>query len=309
MNFQVKTIFDDIRSDIAFYKADVTGILRNYAADAAKAASAAEAYKDAESELAKRKAALVAAARPRIEAADKRLHDRLTANVEKLQKQMTAYVSARPDAEFVAHLRDVRDFGLKLSGTEVRALVEQTKGCYLGLRFVQRVAAQSSFKVDFPSVEDFENDLRTISVAAWLPVQWCDSHDVAAASEVFSDVPVRRDDGSVAYFAGRPSSVQLSISSRRVDHLENMTGKMAERWERSLIPDVKAVAQMVGSGEEGAAEKDEIAAAIVRQAERSATDCVDVAENSEVSLAAAERIAAQNAEAKTQSAAILARYL
>lgn len=84
---------------------------------------------------------------------------------------------------------------------------------------------------------------------------------------------------------------------------------MAERWERSLIPDVKAVAQMVGSGEEGTAEKDEIAAAIVRQAEQSATDCVDVDENSEVSVAAAERIAAQNAEAKTQSAAILAHYL
>lgn len=239
MKQQVKYVFVEIRNAIEIYQTAVRSVLQAYASAYEEAKQESERYKDADRELAARKAALVKPARERIVAADEKLHDLLTESAKKLRDELSAHVAARPDENYVANLRNIKDFGLVLSKVETEQLLTAAKGNYTALRMLQSVAGESGWKIQFQSVADFEKDLKKIELASWTPCLWADDKHLNAALDVLPDAQQHREDGSVAYSIGRPTVPYVMVGTARLNSLKGEIAKMSERWQASIVPTVQ----------------------------------------------------------------------
>lgn len=241
MNKAVKQIFGDIYNEAMRYEATIAATLSGYERnlDAAKRESAK--YKDEAGELASRKDHLISAARSEVRAADKALHDAVTCNyIPKLRKELSNYVCARADRQYVEVLRDFMDFGLKLTRPEIDALILQADGSYTGLRMLSAVAEKSGFKLTTPSVDHFMEEIAEIESAVRVPLLWAPMDHLGTAADVMEDRPVRRSDGTVAGSYGRPDATSLLMSSMGLNQVCKTIIETGERWAASFVPEITA---------------------------------------------------------------------
>lgn len=239
MNKEVKKVFSDIFNEISRYQSSVTAILSSYRQDMNRARDRCSKYKDETAELGKERTGLISAARAKVAAADKDLSDALKLlYVPKLKEALSDYICKRANVEYTALLRDYKDFGIELSRAELDALILQADGNYSALRMLQRVAEKSGYRLTVPTVEEYQKDIVGIENVARVPVMWTDNNYIHEAVDVFTDRPVFRDDGSVAYSAGRPDSVSLLTSSAGLNMVYKSLQETGERWAKSFVPSI-----------------------------------------------------------------------
>lgn len=296
----VKKIFDDCSRALESYKSAVNSVLADYRVGVERATSEAAAFKNEQAELSKRKATLINTARSEIRRADSELHDRVMQQIPKLREALSAYITAKPDPNFMEMLRDVKTFHLTLSRSELEALVPSAEGNYTALRALQSVANDNGYTMTAPDIAAFLDDVKALERAARVPVMYAGDY-VSEAAEVLDDRPVFRDDGSIAYTTGRPDALYLIMRGQELDGLTDSLAEVADRWSGSFVPQLSELEPIELDDGDVVTPEQQREAAISAASER-----VSVDDSADTERAAA--MGAERAEADRRAMETLQRY-
>ncbi len=296
----VKRIFEDCSKALESYKSAVNSALADYHGGSERAVNEASAFKDERAELAKRKTALLNTARAEIRRADAELHNRVSGQIPKLREALSAYITAKPDPNFMEMLRDVKTFHLTLSRSELEALVPSAEGNYTALRALQSVANDNGYTLTVPDVAAFLDDVKALERAVRVPVMYAGDY-VSEAAEVLDDRPVFRDDGSIAYTTGRPDALYLIMRGQELDGLTNSLAEIADRWSSSFVPQLSELEAIERDDGEVVTPEQQRAEAISAASERVSVD--DSADTERATAMGAER-----AEADRKAMETLQKY-
>ncbi len=296
----VKRIFDNFGRAFESYRSSVNAALAEYRAGAERASREASAFKDEQAELTKRKAELISTTRSRIKAADNELHDRVMEHIPKLREALSAYITAKPDSNFMEMLRDVKTFHLTLSRSELEALVPSAEGNFTALKALQSVANDNGYTMTAPDIAAFLDDVKALERAARVPVMYAGDY-VSEAAEVLDDRPVFRDDGSIAYTTGRPDALYLIMRGQELDGLTDSLVEVADRWSGSFVPQLSELEPIELDDGDVVTPEQQREAAISAVSER-----VSVDDSADTERAAA--MGAERAEADRRAMETLQRY-
>lgn len=232
----VKNSIAAIAAAVDSLKAGVTTDMQGYGNGVARAKQEAAAFKDEAGELVKRKAPLIAATRQSIKARDEAFASVVNAEVIKLKKELSRYLTAPADPALLEQLTVYQNFGVKMSKEELKAFIAQAEGNYIALRVIQRVAADSGFTVTIP--EGFEDDLNKIAALGRVPSMYCPTDYLAEGKEVLPDIPHFADDGTVAYSADRPDNIFLLIRAGGFNSARKELSEISEKWSTAFVPTI-----------------------------------------------------------------------
>lgn len=296
----VKRIFEDCSKALESYKSAVNSALADYHGGSERAVNEASAFKDERAELAKRKTALLNTARAEIRRADAELHNRVSGQIPKLREALSAYITAKPDSNFMEMLRDVKTFHLTLSRSELEALVPSAEGNFTALKALQSVANDNGYTMTAPDIAAFLDDVKALERAARVPVMYAGDY-VSEAAEVLDDRPVFRDDGSIAYTTGRPDALYLIMRGQELDGLTDSLAEVADRWSGSFVPQLSELEPIELDDGDVVTPEQQREAAISAASER-----VSVDDSADTERAAA--MGAERAEADRRAMETLQRY-
>ena len=296
----VKKIFDDCSRALESYKSAVNSVLADYRAGVERATSETHMFKDEEAELAKRKAALINTARTEIRRADAELHNRVSGQIPKLREALSAYITAKPDPNFMEMLRDVKTFRLTLSRSELEALIPSAEGNFTALKALQSVANDNGYTLTAPDIAAFLYDVKALERAVRVPVMYAGEY-VSEAAEVLDDRPVFRGDGSVAYSTGRPDALYLIMRGQELDGRTDSLAEVADRWSGSFVPQLSDLEPIQLDDGDVVTPEQQREAAISTASERISVD--DSADTERAAAMGAER-----AEADRKAMETLQRY-
>lgn len=296
----VKKIFDDCSRALESYKNTVNSVLADYRVGVERAAGEASAFKDEQAELAKRKATLLNIARAEIQRADSELHDRVMQQIPKLREALSAYITEKPDPNFMEALRNIKTFRLTLSCSELEALVPSAEGNYTALRALQSVVNDNHYTMTVPDIAAFPDDVKALERAVRVPVMYAGEY-VSEAAEVLDDRPVFRDDGSIAYTTGRPDALYLIMRGQELDGLTDSLAEIADRWSGSFVPQLSELEPIELDDGDVVTPEQQREAAISTASERISVD--DSADTERAAAMGAER-----AEADRKAMETLQRY-
>lgn len=296
----VKRIFEDCGSALESYKSAVNSVLADYAVGVVLAASEASAFKNEQSELAKRKATLLNIARSKIRAADNELHSRVMQQIPKLRAALSEYITAKPDSGFMEILRDIKTFRLSMSHSELEALIPSAEGNFTALKALQSVANDNGYTLTVPDIAAFLDDVKALERAVRVPVMYAGNY-VSEAAEVLDDRPVFRDDGSIAYTTGRPDALYLIMRGQELDGLTDSLAEIADRWSGSFVPQLNELEPLELEDGDVVTPEQQREAAIGAASERISVD--DSADTERAAVMGAER-----AEADRKAMETLQRY-
>lgn len=297
----VKRIFEDCSKALESYKSAVNSALADYHGGSERAVNEASAFKDERAELAKRKTALLNTARAEIRRADAELHNRVSGQIPKLREALSAYITAKPDPNFMEMLRDVKTFHLTLSRSELEALVPAAEGNFTALKALQSVAKDNHYTLTVPDIAAFLDDVKAIERTARVPVMYAGDY-VSEAAEVLDDRPVFRDDGSIAYTTGRPDALYLIMRGQELDGLTDSLAEVADRWSGSFVPQLSELEPMELDDGEVLTPEQQREAAI-----SAASEQIYIDYSTDTELAAA--MGAERAEADRKAAEALNYYI
>lgn len=234
-----KKIFRELNSVVEGYKLTITKTLTNYRAECEEAIKEAKVYKDERGYVRQVKTELSAKAKQEIENADEALSFHIKNEcIPKLRDCLAEYITDRPDKNLMDTLNTYRNFGLKMSRSEVQAFLPLLFGNCTAMRALAAVAKDSGLEVSVPSIDDFQKDLDTLEKLARVPVQWTSMDTVSQAKELFGPTPVFGADGKNHVTGkGEPDFAHLVMVSSSFDCIDNM----AERWGANFIPEVSEI--------------------------------------------------------------------
>lgn len=296
----VKRIFEDCSKALESYKSAVNSALADYHGGSERAVNEASAFKDERAELAKRKTALLNTARAEIRRADAELHNRVSGQIPKLREALSAYITAKPDPNFMEMLRDVKTFRLTLSRSELEALIPSAEGNFTALKALQSVANDNGYTLTAPDIAAFLYDVKALERAVRVPVMYAGEY-VSEAAEVLDDRPVFRGDGSVAYSTGRPDALYLIMRGQELDGLTDSLAEVADRWSGSFVPQLSDLEPIQLDDGDVVTPEQQREAAISTASERISVD--DSADTERAAAMGAER-----AEADRKAMETLQRY-
>lgn len=291
MDRKCKSIFTAIEDTLGRYDGTITDIVKGYRTEKEAARAAASVYKNEDEEFERRLAGLKAKARAEIKKADEALVEAVKGkSVPLLREALGLYMLQTPNDGFVKRLRVFSEFGLTMTLAEARQLADIAADNNLSLRALASVAARSGIKVDFPHVEDFENDLQRLEKLVRAPVCYVPQAYLHEGREIFEERPIFRADGSIAYTV-KCDTISLLMTGVEFGSVFKELSEMGERWASSIIANVLPI-----EAAEKAAEHQAAAEAI----------SVDGAEAS--NLEYARQLGKQRADARRESEAIMSQY-
>ena len=256
-----------------------------------------------ESYAKEKRADALGTARVEVEAADIYLKNALKISVKDLRDSLREIVAAPVPADFANCMRLYKDFGLKMSKAEVEAFAVQTQDSFPAARILAVVAKDSGYRVNLPSVEQMQKDIRELEHASFIPTLYCPDGFITEGQEVYPSVPLFRDDGSVYGSRGKPTTITLLTSCNYMDSLcERIGSEMLARWKR-----VQPVIEQVNSEDYNSAEEAEKAQAELDKQTRDAY--VDAMGITPDGSKLAEAMASRAAEEQRKSAEILEKYM
>lgn len=213
-------VFDRLLSIQAERNTEITKIFQGYRSEMDRIKG-----RYSERIAAEKSAELVARSRAEIEAAHARAGERAQVAVRELKEELNKYVLAPPDPALLEQLRAAHSFGLELSRGEIEALADSARGNYTALRCIQKIAAESGFRLDFVGVDALEKDLAAIS-RAFQPSSWCPEGFGREGQAILPDVVWQG-----ANF-GRPDSVRIATAFTAAEGARKNLTEGRERWAR-----------------------------------------------------------------------------
>lgn len=170
-------------------------------------------------------------ARAAVVKADAELNATVRAEVKKLRGKITEMTTMSVPHEWVNQMKMIRDFDLPITIDEVRAYAEAYSANYSALRVLQKVASEKGFSVAVPSVEELQKGLNEIECRAWIPVMYAPPGFFEEVREIYPDVPLFRDDGSVYGTRGRPEATYLVTRASLIDSMLRKISKDGEIYK------------------------------------------------------------------------------
>ena len=241
-------------------------------------------------------------AQTQIKRADLNMSAEIKRYTSVLRDSLHEITSAPIPEDFERSMRIYKDFGLKMTKSEVEGFAGSVYENYPAVRVLAAVAAGSGFKVSMPSVAQMEKDIRSIERVAFIPRLYTPDGFVKEALTLYPDTPVFRDDGSVAYNRGKPDSITLTMFSAGERSLEKTIDvEMLSRWER-VQPVVEQVNVKDYLTKEAATEAQEEVNKLTRKVHVDAME-IEVSNDEYHAIEAAQR-----AKSERESRDILNRY-
>lgn len=242
----------------------------------------------------------------RIAQADREMHDSIMSYVRDMRRDMYASIAEPPSARFKEIISCWN--GLQMTEIEIRALAEHAAGSYCAQRILQNLAKNSGFSIAAPDASAIEKDIQKIERAARIPSMYAPNGYHTEALEVLGEKPWFRDDGSVAYYSGKPDVLYLTLTAKSFENLEReMSGPMLERWKGAQPIVIEPLTNTENEADMSPSEREQA------EAERAATEQAAreaFAENLDVTPDPNESaIAAENEAAAVRASEILARYV
>lgn len=296
-----KQIISEIRGAFIRHQAAMNAILSGYQRDVENAKREAAKYKDEAATLAESKTKLLTSARMNVLEVDKEFHDEITLRLlPRLKAALSEYITARPSRDYMDSLRDVKDFRLTMSRSELQGYITAAEGNFTALRALQSVAKGCGYMLTIPGVESFQTDVDAIEKAVRTPMMYAADY-LHEGLEVMPDRPVFRPDGSVGGYGGRPDSAYLIVRQQEFKSLLGKLDEMSERWEADFVPSLGEFAEL--ESDDG-----EIISPEVQRAEKlkAASERVQIKDMRAVENAA--QTGRQQAEADRKAAEGLAHY-
>lgn len=241
----------------------------------------------------------------RIAQADREMHDSIMSYARDMRRDMYGAIVEPPSVRFretIAYWKDS-----KLTEIEIRALAEQAAGSYCAQRILQNLARNSGFSIAAPDASAIEKDIQKIERAARIPSMYAPGEYHAEALEVLGEKPWFRDDGSVAYYSGKPDALYLTLTAKAFENLaRDMSGPMLERWKGVQPIVIEPLANAENEADMSPSEREQAKA---EQAEAEQIAREEFAENLDVTPDFNEAaIMAENEASVARSREILARY-
>lgn len=213
------TIFASIHESLCRRNTAIAEALGQYRrqVDAAKAT-----YRD---EVAAEKIdALTAETRQVITFADQKAADEAKEKIQELRKLLRAYVTAWPDMAIIDRMKAVKDFGCKLSKTELEGFAETANGNYVALSCVERLANENGYQMSFPDVPEYEKDLAEVEQffavpSLWGPTEFTHEAVVCSPNVVYHGVD-----------HGRPNAYQIALAQSLAAGAADKLNEMSTRW-------------------------------------------------------------------------------
>lgn len=303
MNPMLGHHFTSIKDAFETYIRTVTDIFAGYRKNVE---SARNTYKPDVFE--NNRAAFARNAQERIQTADEKLHREVGEALVPLRAEIQKYATAAAPRDFVDVLRDINDFGLKLTRSEMRTYLIKANGNYMALRILAEVARKSGFELKYPSVEDYEAELDKIQMLVRVPVMYAPDGYLQEAEELLPDVPHFLDDGSVAYSTGRPTTINLVTRTITVNNAPAGVEAMKKKWCSAIVPTLEDLSADVQKSLGGNAKYSLDIAEIERaKAVEESIDGIGLTRDDDKRLA--EAIAIEGARTQKQSDEILKRYM
>lgn len=154
-------------------------------------------------------------------------HEVAQERAEHLKNQLSSllgeYLGKASNEALMKQLRMVREFGLCLTESELRVFADGMHGNMLGLRCVQAVAKTSGYQMKFPTVEDMEKDVESLT-QMFQNSSWAPAGFVSEALEVLPNVVYRGVD------QGRPSVIGITVAQATATSALKKLDEAAKRW-------------------------------------------------------------------------------
>lgn len=161
--------------------------------------------------------------------ADQKAADEAEEKIQELRKLLRAYVIAPPpNMALIEWMRAAKDFKRKLSRVELEGFAEAAEGNYAALSCVERLADENGYRLSFPVVDEYENDLAEIERLFSVPSLWAPGGFVHEGVTCSPDVTYR----GVNY--GRPDAYRVAIAQSRANGAADKLKEMSARWGDSM---------------------------------------------------------------------------
>lgn len=237
MNQKTKSSFDHIQDAASAFQTSVAEALFRFRKADAQAKEDAEQYKDSETRYLAQRDELVNNARNSIETAKTHFSKIVKTEIEELRKELESHTMNRPSPALLDNLRTFKDFAIQPTHSDIAGLMEMAAGNTLALRAINSVleTTKSPLRIDFPAVEDFENDLTVLEKLTdertfWTPIDF--HHE---ACEVLGGQPRQNYPG---YTWGNTS---LTIARATYESQIKGLSDMSKRWAFDVIPSLAQV--------------------------------------------------------------------
>lgn len=249
--------------------------------------------------------------------ADREMHDRITEIVKEMRHNVGYVATNLPDEKVLTALDVYARNNIRMSETVIRAFAAKAAESHLAMCWLRSIAQKSGFNVNFPTIDDVENDIKRIEKAARVPSMCAVPEYAKEAAEVMGDIPWFRDDGSVYNRSGKPDALYFLNQSEARKRLENDMGSvMLDRWKGvqpvtiEPVAEDKHVSAEGNAATEGQATEDaakqttEERAAAEQAARKQYAEGLDVAKED----GNADAISAMNAESAAAAQSVRDRY-
>lgn len=224
---QISSAIEAIRKAFDNHRQRITGIYSDYRKEIDRVSSTYSA-----DIAAQKRSECKRNAQQLLEKADNILNTYVHERADILRSTMQAMSTDVPNGQLLALLQAYQAFGIQLTPVEIRAWLGKTDVNYNDLRFLQSAAKQSGLEMEIPSLAELEQFIGDAERKTLAPTMYAPMEYLKEALELLPNVPVRRDDGSIAYANSRPSSTYLLTVSTDLEsvfpkRLETMSVKWA----------------------------------------------------------------------------------
>lgn len=211
-------LFDQIKSELEKRNQTIREVLETYRHENERIK---RLYRD---EIAEQKRAeLVSQSRVKIEEAHEVAQKRANTLREELYAVLENHLRDVPNEALMTQLRTVREFGVQLTESELRAFADGMCGNTLGLRCVQAVADTSGYRMTFPVPSDWERDLAMIEQVFQYST-WAPDGLVSEALEVLPNATYRGVD------QGRPTVIGITVAQATAARAVKELDEAVKRW-------------------------------------------------------------------------------
>ena len=211
-------LFDQIKSELEKRNQTIREVLETYRHENERIK---RLYRD---EIAEQKRdELVSQSRVKIEEAHEVAQRRANTLREELYAVLENHLRDVPNEALMTQLRTVREFGVQLTESELRAFADGMCGNTLGLRCVQAVADTSGYRMTFPMPSDWERDLAMIEQVFQYST-WAPDGLVSEALEVLPNATYRGVD------QGRPTVIGITVAQATAARAVKELDEVVKRW-------------------------------------------------------------------------------
>ena len=298
MNAMITFDFERLRTRLTEYKNEIDGIFAAYRRDVEQVR---RTYRDDVADP--QCASLAAAARQKIASADTVLSTGVSEIASKLRAALQRHVTEPAPAEFLGHMRTLKEFGLTVTKSELETYAHMAGGNHTALRILADVANASGFVLESPQMKDFESDLSQIESLAHVPVMYCPMDFVSEGVELLPNKQIQ------GYDMGRPDASYLITRNILFENGLNEIDAMARRWGSSMVPKLTEVQEYISKKDESKKEDEVIEEARKIMEDTLEESASNVKMTDEQATRLAEARAADLAKEHERSEAILRKFM